>query len=102
MSLINYKGESKVIKRICALLKVTDVQENGVSIVDANGVAHVTGGGGGSSTLAGLDDVNLSSPADGQTLIYDSTNTEWVNGDILPFKITENTTLGGYDVTYPS
>lgn len=34
-------------------------------------------GGGGSSTLAGLSDVNLSSPTDGQVLTYD--NGEWVN-----------------------
>lgn len=36
---------------------------------------------GGSSTLAGLGDVNLSSPTDGQVLKYDATNDEWVNGD---------------------
>lgn len=37
------------------------------------------GGGGGSSSLAGLSDVNLSSPTDGQVLTYD--NGEWVNGE---------------------
>lgn len=37
------------------------------------------GGGGGSSTLAGLSDVNLSSPTDGQVLTYD--NGEWVNAN---------------------
>ena len=38
------------------------------------------GGGGGSSTLAGLDDVNISSPTDGQALVYDDTTGKWVNG----------------------
>lgn len=38
------------------------------------------GGGGGSSTLAGLDDVNISSPTDGQALVYDDTSHKWVNG----------------------
>lgn len=38
------------------------------------------GGGGGSSTLAGLDDVNISSPTDGQTLVYDNATQKWVNG----------------------
>ena len=37
-------------------------------------------GGGGSSTLAGLSDVALSSPTNGQALVYDSTSSKWVNG----------------------
>jgi len=37
------------------------------------------GGGGGSSTLAGLDDVNISSPTDGQALVYDNATHKWVN-----------------------
>lgn len=41
-----------------------------------------SGGGGGSSTLAGLTDVDLSSPTDGQALVYDATNQEWVNGTV--------------------
>lgn len=38
------------------------------------------GGGGGSSTLAGLNDVNISTPTDGQALVYDDTTHKWVNG----------------------
>lgn len=37
------------------------------------------GGGGGSSTLAGLNDVNISSPTDGQALIFDNATQKWVN-----------------------
>lgn len=40
----------------------------------------VSGGGGGSSTLAGLSDVNLSSPAAGDILYYNGTN--WVNSNL--------------------
>lgn len=39
-----------------------------------------SGGGGGSSTLAGLTDVDLTTPADGEALIYDSANSKWING----------------------
>lgn len=38
------------------------------------------GGSGGSSTLAGLNDVQLSSPSDGDALVYDGTANKWVNG----------------------
>lgn len=37
------------------------------------------GGGGGSSTLAGLDDVSLSSPTNGQFLGYNSVTQKWEN-----------------------
>ena len=40
------------------------------------------GGGGGSSTLAGLTDVDITTPTDGQVLSYDSVNQEWVNADV--------------------
>lgn len=47
------------------------------------------GGGGGASALADLDDVNISSPSDGQVLRYD--NGEWVNvdTDISPFSVVD-------------
>lgn len=38
------------------------------------------GGGGGSSTLSGLTDVSISSPTDGQALVYDGTLSKWKNG----------------------
>lgn len=45
-----------------------------LDIIDAN-----LGGGGGSSSLAGLSDVNISAPTDGQVLTYDNANSEWIN-----------------------
>lgn len=47
-----------------------------------DGTWDTPSGGGGSSTLAGLTDVSISSPTDGQALVYDATNQEWVNGDV--------------------
>lgn len=35
----------------------------------------------GSASLAGLTDVDLNNPTDGQALVYDATNQEWVNGE---------------------
>lgn len=80
MGLINYLGESKIIKRICELLNVTDVQDGeGHSLVDENGIAIVTGGGGGASALDDLSDVSITNPTDYQALVYDDTNDEWQN-----------------------
>lgn len=39
--LLNYNGEDKVKKRIADVLNVTDVQNNGVSVVDNNGIANL-------------------------------------------------------------
>ena len=36
--------------------------------------------GGGSSTLVGLTDVDISNPTDGQTLTYNATAGKWMNG----------------------
>ena len=35
------------------------------------------------TTLAGLDDATITSPANGQTLIYDSATSQWKNGTII-------------------
>jgi hypothetical protein len=43
------------------------------------GYLFSNGGGGGSSTLDGLSDVNLTTPTDGQVLSYDANADEWVN-----------------------
>lgn len=40
--LINYNGSDKVKQRIADVLNVKDVQTNGVSIVDNNGIANIT------------------------------------------------------------
>lgn len=53
----------------------SDYNDN-LDIIDAN-----LGGGGGSSSLAGLSDVDLTTPTDGQVLTYDGINSEWVNAN---------------------
>ncbi len=45
--------------------------------------AYAIPGSGGSSTLAGLSDVNLSSLGNGELLVYNSTSGKWENDDIL-------------------
>ena len=37
--------------------------------------------GGGATTLDGLTDVTITTPTDGQTLIYDANSSEWINGN---------------------
>lgn len=56
-------------------VQVTDDAQNNKTVVD------ITGGGGGSSTLAGLTDVNLTSPTNGQVLAYDNTSHKWINAN---------------------
>lgn len=46
------------------------------------GYLFQNGGGGGASALVDLSDVSISSPSDGQVLIYDSANAEWVNSSV--------------------
>jgi len=41
------------------------------------------GGGGGSTTLVGLTDVTITSPANGQVLKYNATTGKWINGTDL-------------------
>lgn len=49
---------------------------NNMQTIDAN-----LGGGGGSSSLAGLTDVSLSAPTNGQVLTYDSVAQKWKNAN---------------------
>lgn len=51
---------------------------SGISIA-SDGTISTTGGGGGSSTLSGLQDVDIQSPQADQVLKYDSTNNKWIN-----------------------
>lgn len=54
--------------------KIADYSINGVS-----GELYAPTGGGGSSTLAGLTDTTITTPTDGQFLVYDGTTSKWVN-----------------------
>ena len=55
-------------------------------------------GGGGSSALEDLTDVTLTSPTDGQALVYDETNDEWVN-ETIDTSVAELGNIGDVDLT---
>lgn len=57
----------------------------------ANGTWDTPSGGGGSSTLSGLTDTDITTPSNGQVLTYDPTSQKWVNAD--PGEITRGYTL---------
>lgn len=42
-------------------------------------INELAAGGGGSATLEGLTDVDITSPANGDALVYDSANQKWIN-----------------------
>lgn len=48
--------------------------------IDANGVLSATDTN--TDALHDLTDVNISLPSDGQALLYDSSSSKWVNGDV--------------------
>lgn len=56
-----------------------------------------TGGGGGSSALADLTDVSLSTPDEGDSLVYNETDEEWQNK-----KITRTLTQAEYNALTPA
>ncbi len=97
---------------IAKALQYSDLQTEAKTLIDAINEAAQSGGGGGASieemtqaeynaltpaqkadgtlraisdastSIGDIDDVNLSSPADGDVLAYDSTSSKWVNFDL--------------------
>ena len=83
-----YYTNTRVYANVISLLQT--LAGNNISIA-ANGQISANvgvGGGGGSSTLTGLTDVNIVTPSDGEVLKYDNASGKWVNG-------TDNTGAGG-------
>jgi hypothetical protein len=64
----------------------------------ATGLEFSTVGGGGSSTLEGLTDTNISSPVDGQMLKYDNSSSKWINANV-PTEIPTQTGNSGKFLT---
>ena len=63
-----------------------------------------SGGGGGSSTLADLLDVAISSPTNGQVLMYNASTNKWYNGTVQGSSdwnsiSNKPTTIAGYGIT---
>lgn len=51
------------------------------------------GGGGGSSDLDGLTDVDITDVADDDILVYDSTSSQWINTDVIPASVMGNSSF---------
>ena len=60
----------------------SDLQTEDKTVIGAINEVAQGGGGGGSSTLGGLNDVDIDDTtlADGQALVYNGTEEKWVNG----------------------
>lgn len=55
-----------------------------MGVIMKNKVNYTGGGGsGGASALADLEDVELTTPTDGQALVYDAENDLWINGGVV-------------------
>ena len=66
---------------------ITPTLSTGTKIADysidgSTGALFAPNGSGGASALSDLTDVTLTSPTNGQALVYDATNQIWVNGDV--------------------
>ena len=102
------------------LMLVYDSQNNAIKVVSRDGVSSgnfyatgsvsalgfaAGGGGGGASALTDLVDVAVSSPTNGQVLMYNSTTGKWYNGTVQQGSsawsdITgKPTTIAGYGIT---
>lgn len=66
---------------------ITPTLSTGTKIADysidgSTGALFAPNGGGGVSALSDLTDVTLTSPTNGQALVYDATNQVWINGNV--------------------
>lgn len=104
---ISFNGRIGAVVPTNGDYNINQISNNGTS-----GQVPLSDGNGGwtmgtPSTVGDLDDlsdVNITSPSDGQTLVYDSANQKWANGfggvDVAPvFDETVAYTIGDY-VTY--
>lgn len=76
---VEYLSDGGTVGAVSAL----NFTGSGVLVDVASGVmtVDISGGGGGSATLSGLTDTNITGPVDGQALIYDATSEKWVPGE---------------------
>lgn len=75
--LLNYLGESKILKRIADVLNVKDVKVNGTSVVDANGIAQID------TSIHGMFEVVEELPQTGEeNVIYLVPKEDTETGDV--------------------
>jgi hypothetical protein len=65
----------------------------------AGGGGGSGGGGGGATALTGLMDVNISSPTDGQPLVYNTAATKWINSSAITASLYGTATSASYAAT---
>ena len=64
--------------------------DTGLDIVDKlDDILTAIQSGGGSSTLSGLEDVNVTSPSNGQVLKYDNVSGKWIISHENPISLNE-------------
>ena len=100
-----------VIKaRTCAVINGTTnaktqwlLQTNSTITIDTTSQTwvQISGGGSGSSTLAGDTDVSISSPSAGQGLVYNSSTGKWNNGTASAENVNAVASSGSGTVTIP-
>ena len=98
-------GGGSGVSQIIAGTNITISPAGGTGVVTINSSGG--GGGGGHSHLYQLNDVTITSPTDGQTLVYDLATSKWINEDpkdILNSTLLTNQTVGGVasGASYPT
>jgi len=73
-----------------------DAPQSGDLIIVSYATDQIAGGGG-ASELNELSDVTLTSPTDGQILVYDNGTSKWVNSDPVSASYTEQFADGDLD-----
>jgi hypothetical protein len=84
-------GVSKIIAGTNVTISSTGAGGTGDVTINASG----GGGGGGATALTGLTDVSISSPTNGQSLVYNSSINKWTNQTLVGIdKVTIYTRSG--------
>ncbi len=64
------------------------------AVADAGGIVAYVASQAGAGSLSGLSDVSLSSLANGESLVYNSTSQKWENGSVSYSSLSGKPTLG--------
>lgn len=70
---------------------------NGNSLLGSGDIVISGGGGGGASALTDLTDVNVTSPTNGQALVYDTASSKWIAQDVSGTLYTNSATTTTLD-----
>ena len=73
---------TQIATKIIEAITFSNLTTTNKTVIGAINELDAGGGGGGASELNDLDDVDITSPTDGQGLVYDDATDKWVNGDV--------------------